>query len=269
MVGWLQGQVVHGAGLALLEVVQHAPQRIPCAGQVLGHRHPRLGRVQGDVAHPQAMGQLLAAADMEALLAPAANEDQAGLGAFHLVDAGQGADRMEGLAGEAGRCIGIDAPHLAAFGQADHAERCAGLDAAVDHVEVAHLEDPQRHPAVREQDGAKREQGQLRQGERGRCLGGLAQSGTTASALWRWSLARMLATWLRTSRRSQMESIAPLACRNSARWKPSGNFTRTVFSITRGPAKPISALGSAITTSPTKAKPALTPPMVGSVSTLM
>jgi hypothetical protein len=48
-----------------------------------------------------------------------------------------------------------------------------------------------------------------------------------------------------------------------------GQVTRTVFSITRGPAKPIRALGSAITTSPTKAKPALTPPMVGSVSTLM
>ena len=64
-------------------------------------------------------------------------------------------------------------------------------------------------------------------------------------------------------------SIAPLASRNSARWKPSGSFSRTVFSITRGPAKPTSALGSAITTSPTKAKLADTPPMVGSVSTLI
>jgi hypothetical protein len=42
-----------------------------------------------------------------------------------------------------------------------------------------------------------------------------------------------------------------------------------VFSITRGPAKPISAFGSAITTSPMKANEADTPPMVGSVSTLM
>jgi len=66
-----------------------------------------------------------------------------------------------------------------------------------------------------------------------------------------------------------MKSTAPLVCRNSARWKPSGRVTRTVDSITRGPAKPINALGSAITMSPTKAKPALTPPMVGSVSTLM
>ena len=64
-------------------------------------------------------------------------------------------------------------------------------------------------------------------------------------------------------------STAPLVTRNSARWKPSGSFSRTVFSITRGPAKPISAFGSAITTSPMKANEADTPPMVGSVSTLM
>src|SRR5471030_409085 len=64
-------------------------------------------------------------------------------------------------------------------------------------------------------------------------------------------------------------STAPLVTRNSARWKPSGSFSRTVFSITRGPAKPISAFGSAITTSPRKANEADTPPMVGSVSTLM
>ena len=63
-------------------------------------------------------------------------------------------------------------------------------------------------------------------------------------------------------------SSAPFCSRNSLRWKPSGSFSRTVFSITRGPAKPISAFGSAITTSPTKAKLAETPPIVGSVSTL-
>ena len=64
-------------------------------------------------------------------------------------------------------------------------------------------------------------------------------------------------------------SIAPFSSRNSARWKPSGSFWRTVCSITRGPAKPISALGSAMTTSPIIAKLADTPPMVGSVSTVM
>ena len=48
-----------------------------------------------------------------------------------------------------------------------------------------------------------------------------------------------------------------------------GTFSRTVFSITRGPAKPMSACGSAMTISPTKAKLADTPPIVGSVRTLM
>src|SRR5438874_2053215 len=42
-----------------------------------------------------------------------------------------------------------------------------------------------------------------------------------------------------------------------------------VCSITRGPAKPISARGSARITSPRKAKEAATPPVVGSSSTLM
>jgi len=64
-------------------------------------------------------------------------------------------------------------------------------------------------------------------------------------------------------------SIAPFSTRNSERWKPSGRVSRTVCSITRGPAKPIRALGSAMTTSPRKAKEADTPPMVGSVSTEM
>src|SRR6266513_161977 len=75
-----------------------------------------------------------------------------------------------------------------------------------------------------------------------------------------WSLSR-------SCRRSTIMSIAPFSNRNSARWKPSGSFCRTVCSITRGPAKPISALGSAITTSPIIAKLAETPPIVGSVST--
>ena len=71
------------------------------------------------------------------------------------------------------------------------------------------------------------------------------------------------------SRRSVIWSIAPFSSRNSARWKPSGRVSRTVCSMTRGPAKPIRALGSARTMSPRKAKLADTPPMVGSVSTEM
>src|SRR5690606_5820349 len=81
--------------------------------------------------------------------------------------------------------------------------------------------------------------------------------------------ARSAAISSRMLRRSTIMSIAPFSSRNSARWKPSGSFSRTVCSMTRGPAKPISALGSAMTMSPRKQKLADTPPMVGSVSTEM
>ena len=49
--------------------------------------------------------------------------------------------------------------------------------------------------------------------------------------------------------------------------KPSGSGWRIVSAITRGPAKPMSARGSARMTSPSMAKLAVTPPVVGSVST--
>ena len=54
---------------------------------------------------------------------------------------------------------------------------------------------------------------------------------------------------------------------NSARWKSSGSFSPMVCSMTLGPAKPISAPGSARITSPREAKLAVTPPVVGSVRT--
>jgi hypothetical protein len=61
----------------------------------------------------------------------------------------------------------------------------------------------------------------------------------------------------------------PCSRRNSLRWNPSGSFWRIVCSITRGPANPISAFGSAMFRSPSIAKLAVTPPVVGSVSTEM
>ena len=54
-------------------------------------------------------------------------------------------------------------------------------------------------------------------------------------------------------------------CAGSPRAASGGS----VCSMTRGPAKPMSALGSAMFTSPSMAKLAATPPVVGSVSTLM
>ena len=57
--------------------------------------------------------------------------------------------------------------------------------------------------------------------------------------------------------------------RNSDRWNPSGKSLPIVSLTTRGPANPMSALGSAIFMSPNIAKDAVTPPVVGSVKTEM
>jgi len=81
------------------------------------------------------------------------------------------------------------------------------------------------------------------------------------------NLASKSATCSRIWRRSMIISIAPWSSRNSLRWNPSGNFSRTVCSITRGPANPINAPGSAMLTSPNIARLAETPPVVGSVNT--
>ncbi len=51
--------------------------------------------------------------------------------------------------------------------------------------------------------------------------------------------------------------------------KVSGSFWRIVCSMTRRPAKPIAARGSATITSAWNANEAETPPVVGSVSTVM
>ena len=54
---------------------------------------------------------------------------------------------------------------------------------------------------------------------------------------------------------------------DSARPKSSGSFSRVVCATTRGPAKDVSAPGSARITSPRLAKLAVTPPVVGCAST--
>src|ERR1043165_2525153 len=65
------------------------------------------------------------------------------------------------------------------------------------------------------------------------------------------------------------KSTKPCSCRNSLRWKPSGSSTLIVFQIVRGPAKPIRALGSAMMKSPSIAKLAVTPPVVGAAGSGM
>jgi hypothetical protein len=51
----------------------------------------------------------------------------------------------------------------------------------------------------------------------------------------------------------------PFSSTNSARWNPGGRSSPMVWRITRAPAKPTSALGSARITSPSEAYDASTP----------
>ena len=71
------------------------------------------------------------------------------------------------------------------------------------------------------------------------------------------------------SGRGVIRSTIPCSTRNSLVWKPSGRVWRMVCSMTRGPANPISAFGSAMLRSPSIAYDAVTPPVVGSVRTEM
>ena len=69
----------------------------------------------------------------------------------------------------------------------------------------------------------------------------------------------------RSEPRGTTSSIWPFSSRNSAVWNPSGRSCPMVCLITRCPAKPITAPGSARITSPCMANDAETPPVVGSV----
>ena len=68
----------------------------------------------------------------------------------------------------------------------------------------------------------------------------------------------------RSSERATTRSTKPWLNRNSARWNPSGSSAAIVPAVTRAPANPMSASGSATFTSPTAANEAKTPPVVGS-----
>src|SRR4029078_11784462 len=67
----------------------------------------------------------------------------------------------------------------------------------------------------------------------------------TGDRYWRSRLSSS-----RILRRLSIMSPRPCSRRNSEVWKPLGRSCRMVCSMTRGPAKPIMALGSARMTSP-------------------
>src|SRR6266496_1338784 len=101
-------------------------------------------------------------------------------------------------------------------------------------------------------------------------LAGVFEGQSAASAgqepvMWRSSCAAVS----RSSPRGTTASIIPWSNRNSAVWNPSGRSWPIVCLITRGPANPMTAPGSARITSPCIAYDAETPPVVGFVSTDM
>ena len=92
-----------------------------------------------------------------------------------------------------------------------------------------------------------------------------AAAGSPAPARSRRMVA---ATRSLSALRGTTSSTMPFSSRNSERWKPSGSSCLMVCWMTRGPANEMSAPGSETMTSPRVAKLAVTPPVVGSVSTL-
>ena len=88
-----------------------------------------------------------------ALEAVADQLDEAGLGPFVRHDAGAG--------GHAREPFGLARPaHLGAAFEQHHPERLAVAQALADHLEVTHLEYPQRQHAVGQKHGAQRKQRQ-------------------------------------------------------------------------------------------------------------
>ena len=124
--------------------------------------------------------------------------------------------------------------------------RMAGLAAA-----------PARRPARRASTGTRAAGSRARLARRTRPAARRAVRGPAGGAGAR--PARRAARTRGTTR-----SMKPCPNRNSARWKPGGSSWAMVPADTRAPAKPISASGSAMFTSPTAANDANTPPVVGS-----
>ena len=107
-----------------------------------------------DLGDPEAMLLQLVAADAKALRADAFDLQQAALRRLELADHGQRADGGEALG------VGAGLAHLAAAGEAHHAEGRVGLAALADHVEVADLEDAQWKKAAGKEHRSERKQWQ-------------------------------------------------------------------------------------------------------------
>ena len=105
--------------------------------------------------------------------------------------------------------------------------------------------------------------------ENGRKAGTSSIGSGSSTVPFAGSSRRRLASSSWSSDRATTRSMKPWLNRNSERWKPGGSSVAMVPAVTRAPAKPMSASGSATFTSPTAANEAKTPPVVGSDRTEM
>src|SRR5579883_1643575 len=161
---------------------------------------------------------------------------------------------QHGAAKGAGRPLAIGA------GDMDHRRQF--------QMRVAQIAQKAQHPVQRQVDllGMQRQQARQHRIAAGGC--GEGQLAAAAPPLpWRRgmdkTLLRGFACFIRIcSTRDRVDRISlrwmtmssmPCSNRYSARWKPSGSFSRMVWAITRAPVKPICAPGSAIWISPSMA----------------
>src|SRR5207302_248785 len=92
--------------------------------------------------------------------------------------------------------------------------------------------------------------------------------GTTGAGGWGLrSRPRIRANVACSSARGTTWSTMPCSSRYSARWNPPGNVSWIVSSMTRAPATPLTAPGSASVMSPTNAQAAEPPPDAGATTT--
>ena len=130
-----------------------------CAGlQVVGQGDGWCFGQQVHVRNPEAIDTALALGGAKALGAAALDGQQAGLGRNQGFDMAQRAHGGQGFGGGAGLA------HLGAAGQRHHPERGTQRMAFAHHVEVAHLEHPQRQAPTGVEHGTQREKGEGNEG---------------------------------------------------------------------------------------------------------
>ena len=151
--------------LMQLQGFDHPAQRIGSGFEVVWDGDRLVIRYAVHISHPQAMLELLAPRDGEALQPSAAHHHQAGVRRRELADQRQRPYGVEHLHRKAiaRRLASLSVvggsggfAYLRAFNQRHHAKRRAMFVALANHVQIAHLKYAQRKQASGEKHTAKR-----------------------------------------------------------------------------------------------------------------